>query len=82
MPKVWQGRKTDKQGQKSLRNTAFPLFDVRNLLHPQPKRNAYSEDVREMAIKVYYAGTSGRSVGKVFGFSKTNVYNWLKKTEQ
>jgi len=32
-----------------------------------------------MAIKVFYAGTSGRGVGKVFGFSKANVYNWIKK---
>ena len=46
---------------------------------PQPKRNAYSEEVREMAIKTYYAGTSGRGVGKVYGFSKANVYNWIKK---
>ena len=46
---------------------------------PQPKRNAYSEEVREMAIKIYYAGASGRGVGKVFGFSKANVYNWIKK---
>ena len=45
----------------------------------EPKRNAYPEEVREMAIKTYYAGASGRGVGKVFGFSKANVYNWIKK---
>lgn len=32
-----------------------------------------------MAIKAYYAGASGRGVGKIFGFSKANVYNWIKK---
>ena len=46
---------------------------------PQPKQTAYSEEVRERAIKVFYAGASGRGVGKVFGFSKANVYNWIKK---
>ena len=46
---------------------------------PEPKQNAYSEEMREMAIKVFYAGASGRGVGKVFGFSKANVYNWIKK---
>jgi len=46
---------------------------------PEPKRNAYSEDVRDMAIKVYYSGVSGRGVGKVFNMSKANVYNWIKK---
>jgi len=46
---------------------------------PQPKRSAYGEDVRELAIKTYYAGVSGRGVGKIFGMSKANVYNWIKK---
>ena len=48
---------------------------------PEPKRHAYSEEVREMAIKIYYAGASGRGVGKVFCMSKANVYNWIKKNE-
>jgi transposase len=34
-----------------------------------------------MALKIYYAGASGRGVGKVLGMSKANVYNWLKKTK-
>lgn len=48
---------------------------------PEPKRNAYSEEVREMAIKMFYTGTSGRGVGKVFNMSKANVYNWIKKND-
>ena len=47
----------------------------------EPKRNAYSEDVRKKAIKTYYAGVSGRGVGKIFSFSKANVYNWIKKND-
>jgi len=46
------------------------------------KAREYSEEIRQQAIKTYYAGASGRSVGKVFGFSKANVYNWIKKTAQ
>jgi transposase-like protein len=46
------------------------------------KTRAYSEEVRLSAIKAYYSGVSGRGVGKLFGMSKANVYNWLKKTEQ
>ena len=37
--------------------------------------------MKEQAIKVFYSGESGRSVGKIFGMSKANVYRWLKKTE-
>lgn len=47
-----------------------------------PKTREYSEEIRQQAIKTYYAGASGRGVGKVFGFSKANVYNWIKKTVQ
>ena len=44
-----------------------------------PKRKEIPEEIRKQAIKTYYAGASGRGVGKVFGFSKANVYNWIKK---
>ena len=45
----------------------------------EPKRNAYSEETRALALKIYYAGASGRGVGKVMNMSKANVYNWIKK---
>ena len=47
---------------------------------PDPKAWRYPEEVRLLAMKEYYAGVSGRGVGKIHGFSKANVYNWLKKT--
>ena len=47
-----------------------------------PKTREYPEEIRKQAIKTYYADTSGRGVGKVFGFNKANVYNWIKKTAQ
>jgi transposase-like protein len=45
----------------------------------EPKRNAYDEKTRALALKIYYSGASGRGVGKVLGMSKANVYNWMKK---
>jgi transposase-like protein len=44
-----------------------------------PKVRAYSEEVRDLAIKEYLSGVSGRGVGKIHGMSKANVYNWIKK---
>ena len=44
-----------------------------------PKTREYPEETRELAIKMYYSGVSGRGVGKVLGMSKANVYNWIKK---
>ena len=46
-----------------------------------PKNRTYSDEIKQMAIKVYYSGVSGRGVGKVFGMSKANVNNWIKKPE-
>jgi transposase-like protein len=45
----------------------------------EPKRNAYDEETRANALKIYYSGVSGRGMGKVLGMSKANVYNWIKK---
>jgi transposase-like protein len=48
----------------------------------EPKRRAYPEEVRELAIKEFYVGVSGRSVGKIHGMSGNNVYNWIKKPKR
>ena len=47
----------------------------------EPKKHAYPEETKQLAIKMFYSGVSGRSVGKVLGMSKSNVYNWIKKRE-
>ena len=47
----------------------------------EPKRNAYSEETKALALKIYYAGASGRGVDKVLNMSKANVYNWIRKTD-
>jgi len=49
---------------------------------PEPKRHAYCDDTRKMAMRAYYSGVSGRGVGKMFGFNKSNISNWIKKTTQ
>ena len=46
-----------------------------------PKQHAYSEETKALALKMYYAGASGRAVGKILGMDKSNVYNWIKKNE-
>ena len=54
--------------------------ECNNIYTLNPKNRAYSEEVRNTAIKTYYSGVSGRGVGKLLGMSKANVYNWIKKT--
>lgn len=44
-----------------------------------PKKHEYPDETKELAIKMYYSGVSGRGVGKVLGMNKANVYNWIKK---
>ena len=53
---------------------------VADIAEGYTKRHAYDEKTREPALKIYYAGASGRAVGKILHMSKTNVYNWIKKT--
>ena len=44
-----------------------------------PKTREIPEEIRRQAMKTYYAGASGRGVGKIFNMSKANVYNRIKK---
>jgi transposase-like protein len=46
-----------------------------------PKRREYPEETKEAAIKAFYSGATGRGVGRLFGMSKANVYNWIKKND-
>ena len=48
----------------------------------EPKKREYPKETRELAIKMYYSGVSGRGVGKVLGMNKANVYSWIKKTDE
>jgi transposase-like protein len=45
----------------------------------EPKTRAYSQEVRDSAMKTYYTGVSGRQIGMLFDMNKANVYNWIKK---
>ena len=47
--------------------------------YAQPENTGIFRRITWTAIKTYYAGTSGWGVGKIFGFNKANVYNWIKK---
>jgi len=48
----------------------------------EPKKHEYPNHIKELAIKMYYSGVSGRAVGKALGMNKANVYNWIKKTNK
>lgn len=45
---------------------------------PKPK-NQYTEEEKVQAIKYYYEGNSGRSVGRFFKMSKANAVRWIKE---
>ncbi len=45
----------------------------------EPKRHEYPEETRQLAIKMYFAGVSARTIGKILHMNKSNVINWIKK---
>ena len=48
---------------------------------PNPKKHEYPEETKQLAIKTYFSGVSGRGVGRLFRMNKSNVYNWIKKND-
>jgi transposase-like protein len=44
----------------------------------EPERNAYDEETRKLAVKIYCSGVSGRKAGLILRMSKANVYNWIE----
>ena len=49
---------------------------------PNPKPHIYPEVIRQIAIKEYYIGLSGRGVGKIHRISKANVFRWIKDAKK
>jgi len=81
-----EGRKCPKCGsEKNQMNSGFTAADSQRCLcgHCKckytlnPKPWAYSEEKRQLAIKEFYMGTSGRGVGKIHRMSKANVFRWI-----
>jgi len=48
----------------------------------EPKKHEYSEQTRELALKIYYSGVSARGVAKILKMNKSNIANWIKKTKK
>jgi len=44
-----------------------------------PKTREIPDETKKQAVKMFLAGVSARKVGQIFGFSKANVLNWIKK---
>ena len=82
MSALWKNGKSSKCGKELFGNPKVLLQRLQKYYTLDPKTREYPEEIRKQAIKTYYADTSGRGVGKVFGFNKANVYNWIKKTAQ
>jgi transposase-like protein len=69
-----------KRGTTEAGTQRFYCSHCKKFYSVNPKVRAYSEEKRQEAIKLFYAGASGRKIGNLLGMSKANVYNWLKKT--
>ena len=80
-PKCGQTKKQVKKGYNRSGTQRIQCKECAKTYTINPKKRAYPEETREMAIKMYYSGVSGRGVGKVLGMNKANVYNWIKKTK-
>ncbi len=81
-PRCGQSEGQAKNGKNRSGTQRILCRHCNNTYTLEPKRNAYDEETRALALKIYYAGASGRGVGKIWGMSKDNVYNWIKKQSE
>jgi len=48
----------------------------------EPKRHECAEETRQLAIKMYFAGGSARTIGKILHMNKSNIINWKKRAKK
>jgi transposase-like protein len=46
---------------------------------PSPREHAYSQEIRDAALRLLISGMSGRQVGLQLKINKANVFTWAKK---
>ncbi len=66
-----------KKGFTTSKNQRFFCKCCQHKFTGEPKR--YSEETKQLAMKIYYSGVSGLGVGKIFDMHHTNVMRWIKK---
>jgi transposase-like protein len=81
-PKCGSGKGQAKAGHNRSGTRRCRCFNCGYKYTLNPKSVAITEEIKDLAIKEHYAGASGRSIGRIHGMSKANVYNWIKKTER
>ncbi|MDR1409153.1 MAG: hypothetical protein LBJ12_02545 [Oscillospiraceae bacterium] len=47
-----------------------------------PKTREIPDELKQQATKAYFEGLSDRAAGRLYGMSKANVLNWIKKTNE
>ncbi len=78
-PRCGEGSRQWKYGRNASGTQKYRCGHCKRIYTLKPKRHAYDEQTRELALKIYYSGASGRAVGRILNMSKANVYNWIKK---
>ena len=74
-----KSKRSHKCGLTSAKSQRFRCVDCKKVFTPETKR--YSEETKQLAMKVYYSGVSGCGVGKIFDMSHQNIYRWIKKNQ-
>ncbi len=44
---------------------------------PEPKKQGYSEEVRDKAVRMYVEGNNFRRIGRLLGVNHQSVVNWV-----
>ena len=71
-----------KAGFNAYRTQRYKCKECKRYYTLEPKKHEYSEETRELALKIYYSGVSARGVAKILKMNKSNVANWIKKTKK
>ena len=71
-----------KAGFNASKTQRYKCKECKRYYTLKTKKHEYSEETRELVLKIYYSGVSARGVAKILKMNKSNVANWIKKTKK
>ena len=75
MPGMWKTENQVRAGYNGSGSQRCKCKECGKYYTINPKQHTYPEETRKQALKMYYGGISGRSVGKILHMNKFNVMN-------
>ena len=81
-PNCQNSEKQIKNGKSLCGTQRYLCRSCGKTFSPEPKKQGYSEEIREKAVRMYVEGNNFRRIGRLLAVNHQSVVNWVNAYHQ